>query len=147
MREILFRGKRADTGEWIYGDLRQDADLESAYIGGWDYFTADYALQREPFEYPVSPETVSQFTGLTDRNGEKIFEGDIIAYRKGCLAVSFDFASFGFLFEGYNGEEGYSHVIPFNDYENGIYIDRKTYQIDYEIVGNVLDNSDLLKGE
>lgn len=80
MREILFRGKRADTGEWIYGDLRQDEDLETAYIGGWDYFTADYALQREPFEYPVSPETVGQFTGMKDKNNRKLFEGDIIEY-------------------------------------------------------------------
>ena len=144
MREILFRGIRKDTHELVYG-------FYGEYFNGKKNIPCisivDTHAISGSFCYEVIPETVGQFTGLTDRNGEKIFEGDIIAYRKGCLAVSFDFASFGFLFEGYNGEEGYSHVIPFNDYENGIYIDRKTYQIDYEIVGNVLDNSDLLKGE
>lgn len=134
MREILFRGKRTDNGEWCYGHLYKN------YFGDW-------VIVNEKSRLIVNDKTIGQYTGLTDKNGRKIFEGDIIAYRKGCLAVSFDFASFGFLFEGYNGEEGYSHVIPFNDYENGIYIDRKTYQIDYEIVGNVFDNSDLLKGE
>lgn len=134
MREILFRGKRTDNGEWCYGHLYKN------YFGDW-------VIVNEKSRLIVNDKTIGQYTGLTDKNGKKIFEGDIIAYRKGCLAVSFDFASFGFLFEGYNGEEGYSHVIPFNDYENGIYIDRKTYQIDYEIVGNVFDNSDLLKGE
>ena len=138
MREILFRGKRADTGEWIYGDLRQDADLESAYIGGWDYFTADYALQREPFEYPVSPETVGQFTGLTDKNGNRIFEGDIcstdlkrpytvVAFRGGCFEYELD-----------DGD--------------GIYYDimmpvtkKPATQDKYTIViGNIYDNADLL---
>ena len=138
MREILFRGKRADTGEWIYGDLRQDADLESAYIGGWDYFTADYALQREPFEYPVSPETVGQFTGLTDKNGNMIFEGDIcstdlkrpytvVAFRGGCFEYELD-----------DGD--------------GIYYDimmpvtkKPATQDKYTIViGNIYDNADLL---
>lgn len=139
MREILFRGKRADTGEWIEGYyvvlFRWTGDKNPTPA----IQVADCYSFRE-----IIPETVGQYTGLKDKNGKKIFEGDIIAYRKGCLAVSFDFASFGFLFEGCNGEEGYSHVIPFNDYENGIYIDRKTYQIDYEIVGNVFDNPELL---
>jgi uncharacterized phage protein (TIGR01671 family) len=71
MREILFRGKRVDKGEWIEGDLIR--------IGG-TYFIAREA--RSLTDYPqrilVDPESVGQFTGLTDRDGTKIFEGDLV---------------------------------------------------------------------
>lgn len=77
MREYLFRGKRKDNGKWIEGDLTQDRDLGTAYISGWDYYTDSDGLQREPFGYEVIPETVGEFTDLTDKNGVKIFEGDI----------------------------------------------------------------------
>ena len=137
MREILFRGKRSDTGEWIYGDLRQDKDLETAYIGGWDYFTADYALQREPFEYPVSPETVGQFTGLTDKNGNRIFEGDIIEAHfdelfpdlaTTLIVVWSDYGWFGRDMEG-----------------NVDSLECKWVSDFFEIIGNIHDNPELLE--
>lgn len=67
MREILFRGKRVDNQEWIYGDLRH-----------WRSGNVGIHSEELHSTLYVDPETVGQFTGLHDRNGQKIFEGDYI---------------------------------------------------------------------
>jgi len=78
MREILFKAKRKDTGEWIEGDLSQDRDLETCYIQGFNYYSNDSGLQRETFCFEVDPKTVCQFTGLHDKDEKRIWEKDIV---------------------------------------------------------------------
>lgn len=76
MREILFRGKRVDNGKWIFGDLRH------IFHGEYRTHIVDNSngLNNGVCGLEVDPSTIGQFTGLTDRNDIKIFEGDIINY-------------------------------------------------------------------
>lgn len=71
MREIKFRGKRLDNGEWVYGFALFSQDKSEAVIAK--------LTDTESVCENVGPATVGQFTGLHDKNGKEIYEGDIIA--------------------------------------------------------------------
>lgn len=126
MREILFRGKRLDNGEWIQG-----YPCRYGWIGKEkDYIIPDYASALYTAE--IDPETIGQYTGLTDMNGRKIFEGDTVWN---------------------NYDEDYGKVEWDNDMAKFI-ITFPTFTVDFanvygeelEIDGNVYDNPELLKG-
>lgn len=133
MREILFRGKRKDNGEWSYGDLSFHKDAR-AFIRSW-YVSAYTATE-------IDPATVGQYTGLTDKNGVKIFEGDIIT----CSQY------LGGNFVDYHIEKGYVEM-KFGAFglhrKQGYYRPFKDWLEDYEfeVTGNIHDNPELLSKE
>lgn len=156
MREILFRGKRADNSEWVIGYYVQK---QKPLLAGVTYH---YILTQEKDSceclmstmswYKVIPETVGQYTGSTDKNGTKIFEGDIVK-----IAYCF----------GWDNEQGKN--VPEEEYISKVYsIDGCPFCVDLlhcdgdmspiawldwsyddaeiEVIGNIHDNPELLKG-
>ena len=145
MREILFRGKRCDNGEWVQGFyVRADHHwhkngihkdwiaLGASANGGW------FALHNK---YAVKAETVGQFTGLTDKNGKMIFEGDIVQYFQRLLGgVDYEHKDPVLFLEG-----GFTVGVYFlnnwlRDCSNG------NIQLEgIEVIGNIHDNPELLE--
>ena len=150
MREIkiLFRGKRIDNGEWIEGSL----------LGiDWCDKPSTYSIApNTPVSvfYSVIPETVGQYTGLTDKNGVRIFEGDIvratIERAERCQSPRIENGVIGYdcigmigliLYKDKNGENVWS------DFFNELSLSGLIEDYYFEIIGNIHDNPELLGGE
>ena len=121
-REILFRGKDI-YGKWLYGDL---INLTNELKQICNHTQLEHA-------HSVDIKTIGQYTGLTDKNGTKIFEGDIVNFRTGYyqfknLIISFD--------------EQTARFVCKNKKCGKMPLDSKW---SYEVIGNIHDNSDLLE--
>lgn len=139
MREILFRGKTI-LGDWVYGLL------------GCNYFRPNekyyhiHNCETDDIQYEVIPETIGQFTGLTDKNGKKIFEGDIISSitldtNTERLAV----IGFGKFIDENNGDEYLGFYIEFDGCKTTItQLEMEEVRDRFEVIGNIYDNKELL---
>ena len=132
MREILFRGKRIDNGEWVEGNL----------------FVPDKVDFRKPpteilmgtnivrISYEVDPETVGQYTGLKDKNGKRVFEGDICQHEKTgrIISVSWHGTMAGYVWSKRIED---SHLFDFGE----------LFRVHdkYAVIGNIYDNPELLE--
>lgn len=119
MREIKFRGKRPFVGGWLYGLLDiQGNDVEI------------FSRENNTFSKGiVIPRTIGQFTGLYDKNGKEVFEGDVVKLPAGNMRVSFS--------------DGAFVLIP--PKTNVIYEALGLIEDEYEIIGNIHENPELLE--
>lgn len=144
MREILFRGKRADNGKWTYGYLF--CIWERTYLC-WG------TTNNVPNMKEVIPETVGQYTGLIDRNGKRIFEGDIVRLTDEYNEIEWTAVVWTavVVFGNPNGEYNWGwqlRAIGEFDENKGIlfWVDREDFRAYCEIIGNIHDNPELMKG-
>ena len=135
MREILFRGKRIDNGEWVFGHLyvTHNGDYE---IG---CYNPDTKIERWTFD--VDPSTVGQYTGLTDKNGKRIFEGDRVVYPDSTSYSSYDDYSEGYVDYDEEAMRFYFTDRWFVEMEDFDVVDGM--MVDVEIIGNIHDNPEL----
>lgn len=135
MREILFRGKDID-GKWVEGCcIVDEMDTSKVYIGY--IFGSDGRQPHDIDVVMVDPETVCQYTGLTDRNGRKIFEGDIVKTSQYGVddGKGHNFAGFDkFSVEFYDGSFCLKNKWRRFNFRP---------QRDFEVCGNIFDNPDL----
>ena len=132
MREILFRGKRTINGDWVYGDFVRGNERKSLRDSIFVYDSETQSFN----DYEINPSTLGQYTGLTDKNGNRIFEGDVAKVLQGKYK---DIAYVGF-------ENGAFMLYP----KTGNIYERTLWEYwyndwDVEVIGNITDNPELLE--
>lgn len=137
MCEIIFRGKRVDNGKWVYGDLIHYENGEVAIIQK-KFSKFGYEATEIHYRIKVIPETVGQFTGLVDKNGTKIFKGDIVH----CVA-RLDEADCIVVYD--DGEFRLVAEDRYKDYPTlgGYYA---VHCFEKEVIGNIYDNKEQPEG-
>lgn len=145
MREILFRGKRLDNGEWVYGSFCMDAVEQKNGLCGVDGFIRRYDFAKGKMQmHEVDRESVSQFTGLTDKNGKRIFDGDIlhiVSYTcdydfKTSVGAKYGYTSGLYVDGDFNGGDFTEIGFAFDYWSNE--------DAEVEVIGNIYDTPALM---
>ena len=136
MRDILFKGKRKDNGEWVEGiPIKNKLGTFICYEENPHYCSQYYYMEIQDIA-EVDPDTVCQYTGLTDKNSTKIFESDIVASWEFCPDV-----------EGYGVIEWQDDEAMFVvDADYGYHDFNSLYGAELEVIGNMFDTPELIRG-
>ena len=124
MREILFKAKRKDNGEWVEGFYAKGSTRHCIlpHLGGYP-------------KWDVDENTICQYTGLTDKNGNKIWENDVVKDVDGSIGKIL------------YGENIASFLIYYENVCHEIALGKKNISmLDIEVIGNIFDNPELLEG-
>lgn len=138
-REILFRGKHLNNGQWVYGYVAPYTDMQDNHK--WRILTDGNR------GYAVDPATVGQYTGVVDKNGKQVFEGDIIGYTDSDTGKISIFGVVKWHHEGnfYINTDTYCNYTSDNNCANvGYMLNRATTKL--HVMGNIHDNPSMLKG-
>ena len=134
MREILFRAKRLNNKEWVYGYYVHQFGAHEIRVKKTDEYDNE--------GYHIDPETLGQYTGLTDKNGKKIFEGDILKISEGNDEDDYVIRKV----YAYRGVLCVDYWTPDWDFNALAFLDNDTGYV-FEIIGNVHNNPELLGGD
>lgn len=145
-REILFRGRSFSDGSWVYGDLEYERNKGLLGKVRIHTYKEDGSYDRQ---YLVDPDTVGEFTGLVDKNGVKIFEGDIVRKRDLTFNLEYEgvvvYNSAIGCFRIHSESKGTTTRMGFE--ASDVYNDGKCtvpVKYEYEVIGNIHDNIELL---
>lgn len=128
-REILFKAKRTDTGEWVKGAYSRFYENSGKLL---HMIFVNYENEKRSQPVDIDPSTLCQYTGLTDKNGKKIWENDIVSCSDKMIVTweenlaSFCLSKKGWMYEHFFGEA--------------------VNAVDVEDIGNIFDNPELLEG-
>ena len=142
MREILFRGKRTYDGKWLYGNLIIDC-IGKLHVISPEYFYEDghHLMYDDDTDQPVfiNPITIGQYTGMKDKNGKKIFEGDILQTEDEIVVVEWHKPSASWY------SKFVKYLEPREHWWTGILCSQWGEYA--TVIGNIHDNPEMLKGE
>ena len=146
MREILFKAKRKDNGEWAEGYLIADEQNEEKCFIGYVFGTNDDVTPHDFDVVAVDPSTICQCTGLKDKNGKLIWENDMVKYHFGNDVAHIKFGEYQSCFD--STKAGHIGFYLDWDCEKALRKDLGYWvnMIDCNIVGNTFDNPELLEG-
>ena len=136
MREIKFRAKDEDTGEWIYGGIVHQTDFYGDTCDKWFIITGNETNDYDiGYPYLVEEKSIGQYTGLKDKNGKEIYEGDVLQV-KGIVDLLY-------IVKFYNGH--FFGISQYDEhYESPLTIENTLFH-GIEVIGNIYENPDLLE--